>query len=43
MEEKPNCTNKITKVGRVSHRIAKKLEKSNKIDENSKESYEKTV
>jgi len=43
MERKSNCTNIITKVGRVSHRITKKLEKSNKINGNSKGSYEKIV
>ena len=43
MKEKPDCENKITKAGRFSYWITKKLERSNKIDRNSKKSYKKAI
>ena len=43
MERKPDSTDGISEARRISHRTAKKLGESYKVNGNSKRSYEKAI
>jgi len=43
MERELNCENRIIKTGRLSQQITNKLEKSSRINENSKRNYKKAI